>query len=101
MKTLSWSFDFEFTDSRRANSIAARFSAEEDAEAKWIDGELGGAPGFACRGEREDTTAIRFALEPLPRRSVPHPVPLPQGEGTPDPASFLSRASLLLAPGAP
>src|SRR5260370_38255366 len=27
----------------------------------------------------------------------PHPVPLPQGEGTPHPASFLSRASLPLA----
>jgi hypothetical protein len=27
----------------------------------------------------------------------PHPIPLPQGEGTPRPASFLSRASLPLA----
>src|SRR5258708_25348718 len=31
----------------------------------------------------------------------PHPVPLPQGEGTPHPASFLGRASLPLAPRAP
>jgi hypothetical protein len=28
----------------------------------------------------------------------PHPIPLPQGEGTPRPASFLSRASFSVAP---